>query len=342
LLPYSLDEVSIRDDLRTAEDVVRRVEDGRLILDPEFQRGFVWSGDKQSRLIESILARVPLPAFYVAEGSTGRLIAVDGGQRLTTIVRFIADALELSLPDRSELHGRRFTAIAPRFQNRVLDCPLRFHIIEYSAPERARFDILARVKGGELLTRQQMRNAIYSGPATAFLKEESTTDAFLAATGGALDSLKMQAQALVNRFCSFSLFPLEEYQGDMDEWLARGLKWLNAAAEAEIAELRASLRLTLRNNHTVFSEHAFRQQSQSRPGQSQLNAALFDVMSTGLARYDEHTAAVHAAQLRQALALRMDGPDFNRSLCSPVDSANAVGERFELAAQMFNEVFGAR
>src|SRR5690606_8518088 len=64
---YPLDELAIRDERRTAMDVVRRIENNRFILDPEFQRDFVWDKTKQSRLIESILLRIPLPVFYVAE-----------------------------------------------------------------------------------------------------------------------------------------------------------------------------------------------------------------------------------------------------------------------------------
>src|SRR5436853_7006488 len=75
---YPLDELAIRDERRTAEDVVRRIEKGRFVLDPDFQREFVWDDKKQSRLIESILMRIPPPVFYAAEATEGRRIVVDG------------------------------------------------------------------------------------------------------------------------------------------------------------------------------------------------------------------------------------------------------------------------
>ena len=103
---YPLDELAIRDERRTAEDVVRRIEKGRFVLDPDFQRDFIWNDTKQSRLIESILMRIPLPVFYLAEDTEGRLIVVDGRQRLTTLKRFLSGDLKLSLEDRQELHGK--------------------------------------------------------------------------------------------------------------------------------------------------------------------------------------------------------------------------------------------
>ena len=84
---YPLDELAIREERRAAVDVVRRLTAGRFRLDPDFQRDFVWEKDKQSRLIESILMRIPLPVFYVAEDDEGLLIVVDGRQRLTTLAR---------------------------------------------------------------------------------------------------------------------------------------------------------------------------------------------------------------------------------------------------------------
>jgi uncharacterized protein with ParB-like and HNH nuclease domain len=113
---YPLDELAIRDERRTAEDVVRRIEKGRFVLDPDFQREFVWDEKKQSRLVESILMRIPLPVFYVAEDAQGRLVVVDGLQRLTTLKRFLLDELRLSLEDRQELHGKRFTDLDVRLQ----------------------------------------------------------------------------------------------------------------------------------------------------------------------------------------------------------------------------------
>ena len=47
------------------------VRQGNYIMDPEFQRDFIWPEDKQSKLIESVLMRVPLPVFYVAEDDQG-------------------------------------------------------------------------------------------------------------------------------------------------------------------------------------------------------------------------------------------------------------------------------
>jgi hypothetical protein len=150
---YPLDSLAIRTEQRTAMDVVRRIKNDRFIMNPEFQRDFVWPVDKQSRLIESVLLRIPLPVFYVAEDSDGRLVVVDGLQRLTTFTRFLSNELRLTLEDRTELHKKKFSELPAALQNRVEDCQLTLYIIDATVPERARLDIFERVNGGEPLTR---------------------------------------------------------------------------------------------------------------------------------------------------------------------------------------------
>ena len=90
---YPIDTLLIRHESRTVSDVLRRIKHGRFIMNPEFQRDFIWSEDKQSKLIESVLMRIPLPVLYLAEDEQGRMIVVDGLQRLSTFQRFVNNEL---------------------------------------------------------------------------------------------------------------------------------------------------------------------------------------------------------------------------------------------------------
>lgn len=338
---YPLDELAIRDERRAAVDVVRRIGSGRFVMDPEFQRGFVWDLAKQSRLIESILLRIPLPTFYVAEDSSGRLIVVDGRQRLTTLQRFLTGELKLKLPDRPELNDKVFGELDPRLQNRVEDCQLLFYIIDHAVPERARLDIFERVNGGEVLTRQQMRNAIYNGPATEFLREEAETVLFREATGASLNTAKMQDREFVNRFVAFSLMPLESYRGDMDKWLADGLIRLKDLSSEHREHLRARFRRTLANNFAVFGKHAFRKHRTPDQPRSIINASLFDVMAQGLADHSEQAVTACSDLLREALYTLFDDAKFNKAITYGPNTPKEVRTRFEMISTKLREVFRA-
>ena len=339
---YPLDTVLIRNESRTVDDVLRRIKQDRYVLDPEFQRDFVWKDLKQSKLIESVLMRIPLPVFYLAEDSQGKMIVVDGLQRLSTFNRFVDGELQLTLKDQVELDGKRFGDLSPKLQNRIEDCNLTLYIIDSKVPERARLDIFERVNSGEPLTRQQMRNSLYSGSGTCFLKEEAGTPLFLEATGGSLRTSSMRDREFVNRFCGFQLLPLDSYRGEMDDFLGDTLTCMNQMEEAELSRLSTEFQNGLNNNRIVFEEHAFRKHAEGQTRRSVINASLWDIMSTGLSRFPTSVVKSRTDDLRDALHILMHDDDFIASITYGTNDTRRVNHRFREASVMFREVFGAQ
>lgn len=68
------------------ESLYGKYKRGRLILQPDFQRNFVWDTAKSSRLIESALLDIPLPVIYLSEEMDGKEYIIDGQQRLTAFI----------------------------------------------------------------------------------------------------------------------------------------------------------------------------------------------------------------------------------------------------------------
>ena len=338
---YPLDTMLIRSESRTIHDVLRRITQEQFIMDPDFQRDFIWTPDKQSKLIESVLMRIPLPVFYVAENEDGRMVVVDGLQRLSTFRNFVNDGLHLRLPDRPDLNGKQFTDLESKFKNRIEDCNLTLYVIDSKAPERARLDIFDRVNSGVPLSRQQMRNCLYVGQATRFLKVEADRPLFKEATGGSLNWEQMRDREFVNRFCGFQLLSLKDYRGDMDLFLSETLKRMNALEPEELDVLSAQLRSGLTNNRNLFGRYAFRKHTSDQEGRRGLiNASLWDVMSTGLAPYYEDSVNECKPFLLPAFYRLLEDTDFNDAITLGTNQANRVRRRFEMANQMFREVFG--
>ena len=336
---YPLDAMMIRNENRTVHDVLRRIDEERFVMDPDFQRDFIWSEQKQSKLIESVVMRIPLPVFYLAEDDEGRMIVVDGLQRLSTFHRFVKDEHRLQLPDRPELHGKRFHDLAPKLQNRVEDCNLTLYVIDSKAPDQARLDIFDRVNSGEPLTRQQMRNCLYMGPATRFLKVESQTPIFRQATGRSLRPTRMRDREFVNRFCAFQILELGEYR-DMDEFLARSLRKMNREA-GSLPVLSEQFRTTLANNFHLFEKHAFRKHAREDEYRSVLNASLWDVMSTGLSRYSLQLVEERSDALRDEFYRLLEDDDFQYSISYSTNSGKQVRYRFGKVKAMLEDVLGA-
>ncbi len=336
---YPIDALLIRNEARTVHDVLRRIDSGSFVMAPDFQRDFVWTKDKQSRLIESVVMRIPLPVLYLAEDDQGRTVVVDGLQRLTTFQRFVNNELRLQLPDRTALDHKKFQDLPPKLQNRIEDCSLILYIIDQKAPEQARLDIFERVNGGEPLTRQQMRNCLFMGEATRFLKNESKTDIFLKATGRSLRTKTMRDREFVNRFCAFQLLPIDDYR-DMDEFLANSLRKINHEPKL-CNRLSSQFRITLENNFYLFGKHAFRKHSQEQDGRNILNASLWDIMSTGLSRYPQEVVKERSADVKDAFYQLLKNNDFMDSITYSPNSTKPVKCRFSMAKAMFDEVFDA-
>ena len=337
---YPIDDLLIRNEHRTVQDVIRRIDQGNYVMDPDFQRDFIWSKDKQSKLIESVIMRIPLPVFYMAENDDGRIVVVDGLQRLSTFRQFVKDELRLHLPDRTELNGKRFSDLPSKLQNRVDDCNLIFYTIDSKVPERARLDIFDRVNSGEALSRQQMRNSLFMGQATRFLKDEAASDVFLAATGRSLNTKTMRDREFINRFCAFQLLHLDEYRGDMDDFLAKCLKKMNRMEESLLSQLSSEFHRGLTNNLALFDRHAFRKHEPGQERRGILNASLWDVMSTGLSHYTEEQVEAVATPLCEAIYLLFEVEEFNTAITYGPNDSKKVRIRFVMTQEIVKEVLG--
>lgn len=347
---YPLDSVFVRTETRTVSEVVKRIQGNRYVLDPEFQRDFVWPTPKQSKLIESCVMRIPLPVFYVAEAKDGRIIVVDGLQRLTTFTRFLENHLRLEgLATSDEPHsshalqGKTFSQLPLNLQERVQDTQLTMYILDAKAPERARLDIFERVNSGEPLTRQQMRNALYSGPATAWLKAAAESAEFRSATGQSLDAKKMRDREAINRFCAFKLFGWRAYKtGDMDTFLADGLIRLNTLRVEERDALSNSFKNSMRINRVLFGDHAFRKSLASQDvgaNRTVLNISLFEVCAV---TFTELPDAINSAQRDNLkiglISLIREDHEFVRAITYSTNSTHPVAKRFGRMEELVKKV----
>jgi hypothetical protein len=345
---YPIDKLLVRTEPRTLQDVLRRIERGAFQLNPDFQREFLWDEATQSRLIESILMRIPLPVFYLAE-TDAALVVVDGQQRLTTCKRFKKNQLKLKLK-RKELDGKAFSELPIELQDRFEDCQLTFYLIDKSVPERVRLDIFERVNSGVPLTRQQMRNALYNGPATRLLRELADDEAFQRATCKSLSSPKarreMKDREAINRFVAYYLLGANAYgsgpeaEGEYDDFLAAGLKAANALDDNKLDVLRKAFLRSMKVNATIFGDNAFRKPARPSGARNALNLALFEVFSVGLAKHPMSAQVSNnaAPKIERAMARLVKEDRFSDAISYATTRADNVRTRFRRTEEMLAKV----
>jgi hypothetical protein len=78
-------DIDIAIEQNSLSTIIAMIEDEAIDMNTEFQRcGDLWSKSVMSRLIESILLRLPLPVFYFDASNDNKWLIVDGLQRLST------------------------------------------------------------------------------------------------------------------------------------------------------------------------------------------------------------------------------------------------------------------
>jgi len=239
------------------------------------------------------------------------------------------------------LNGKYFKDLPPKFQTRIEDTNLTLYLIDSKVPERARLDIFDRVNSGVPLSRQQMRNCLYVGDATRWLRSQAQSEYFLRATGHSLNSKTMRDRETINRFCGFYLLGIEGYKDchdDMDQFLANTLLHMKQLSKSALDDLAARFKNSMENNYQVFGEHAFRKHtSQSQP-RTVINVALFEVFSVLLANSDSAWIAAHKRQIQKLFYGLMENKEFFRAISQATNSLKNVRARFAIACQAFKEL----
>lgn len=189
--PYDLGVKSISTD----------IESGRISLQIEYQRKYVWDLGKASRLIESLLLNVPIPVCYFAEDEDGVYEVIDGLQRLTTIKNFLDGDFALSgISVLKELEGKLFAELAPRDRRRLENRTIRCIVITEDSHPDIKFDVFERLNtGAASLTAQELRNSVYRGEFNGALKTLVQEPYFTNLMGG-LGNKRMDHEELILRF----------------------------------------------------------------------------------------------------------------------------------------------
>lgn len=148
------------------QTIVKRIRDGDLDLQPQFQRGEVWPNAKKRRLVDSILREWHVPPVHVIERSDGKEEVLDGQQRLAAIRDFVdgkitVDGQAPPLDDEIvALHGLKYEALPSRWRRRIDRFSLRFiRLVDFRPEEPA--ELFFRLNQPTSLTSAEQRNAFY-------------------------------------------------------------------------------------------------------------------------------------------------------------------------------------
>lgn len=294
--PFDPEKIKVKTVGRTIALIITRLRHGEIDLAPEFQRrARIWDVGRKSRLIESLLLKIPLPVFYVAADSEDNWAVVDGLQRLTTIYDFFEGKFALSgLEYLTQLDDRTFATLPRPMQRRIEETELVVHVIEPGTPEEVMINIFKRINtGGVSLNGQEIRNALNKGPVRELLQRLATSESFLKATDGSVRDDRMDAQECVLRFLAFRITDWSKYAAnDLDGFLNSTTRALNAMGGDQRALLEEDFARAMTGARAIFGRDAFRKRYSRSAQRNRVSKALFEAWAVNLARRSDDEIAL--------------------------------------------------
>lgn len=346
--PFDPDLIRIRTAPYVIQQMIDRIAHQEIDLEPDFQRRTgIWNSMRKSRLIESLLLRVPIPAFYVAADIDDRWTVVDGIQRLSTINDFVTSDFELrQLEYLIHFEGLKHDELPRPMQRRISETQLTVSVIEPGTPPEVMFNVFLRINtGGQPLKAQEIRHALHPDPARRFLKTLAESDAFIAATGGTVNPLRMDDRECVLRYLAFKINRPEEYSSkSLDGFLNNAMVQLNEMSESERDLLSDDFERSMRTANAMFREYAFRKRYKLNDRRRQVNRALFEAWAVHLARCNQEQSATlikeRARVNREFIWMCKNDSDFENAISASTNSIPRVHKRFAAIGKLIAEVAG--
>ncbi|MEM9457184.1 MAG: DUF262 domain-containing protein [Myxococcota bacterium] len=288
--PFDPTKVDIELKALTVDLLLMMIKEDEIDLSPSFQRAEVWNAKARSQLIESLLIRIPLPAFYMDGTNEDRWIVVDGLRRLSTLRDFAIEKIMAltELEFLSEYDGCTFDELPRNLRRRIEEAQVTVHIIRAGTPDNVKFNIFKRINtGGMPLSSQEIRHALNQGQAAEFLERLAKSDDFKNATDGGVPSKRMTDREFVLRFLAFHRTKEDPPRLDveLDYFLYEAMRELNLAPKRELQILEQDFSKAMKTAYALFKNDAFRKRHTiDDPRRRPLNKALFDAWSVRLAQ----------------------------------------------------------
>lgn len=333
----------------TLKDLYDRYRDGDLILQPDFQRQFVWDVKKSCRLIESALLDVPLPVVYLAEEADGRESVIDGQQRLTSFFDFLDGKWALSgLDVRVDLNGKRFSELDRVHRNKIRRTAIRVTTVLKESDENLKFEIFERLNTGSVaLNDQELRNCIYRGRYNDLLKKMATDQDFMSLLGLQKPEKRMRDVELVLRFAAFFHATPAGYRAPMRRFLNDDIRRFQNIRDTDAIEIFRAFRDSVQIIQLMLGKYAFKrfrhgpEDNLEGNWEKRFNASLYDVLMYGFTRYNKNQVIPRLVQIREALIQLMTNDDeFIAAIETSTSSTKNVRTRFEKWLQTLERIIG--
>lgn len=319
---------------------------GRLDIQPDFQRQFVWDVQKSSQLIESAMLDIPLPVVYFSEDSAGKVAVIDGQQRLTAFFSFIdgifPDGKDFKLTGLKvfkDFNKKKFSELPDRYQEKISECKIRAITIKRDSDKDLKFEIFERLNSGSVkLNDQELRNCMYRGRYNDLLRELSKDKTYMNIMGYSKPHKRMMDIEFVLRFASFYNQTYLRYISPMKKFMNKEMEQRQNISDNEVQELKNAFKNSVSLIYSLLGNNAFRRfvpgsDHQNPDGHwetKKFNASLFDILMWSFADKDKNLVMNNLDSIKEGLVNLMCDQDFIGSILLATSSKRKVEQRFDM------------
>lgn len=283
--PFDPSKIDIEMKTMTLSDIINRLEYDEINMNTDFQRkSGLWTKVQKSQLIESLLLRIPIPAFYFDGGVKDNWLIIDGLQRITALKEFVVDkTLKLTgLEFFHDLEGLGFSELPRTFIRRINETNIVAYIVKGGTPANVKYNIFKRINTGGLeLKPQEIRHALYQGKATELCKSLAKFPEFQTATTYSIRDDRMMDREFVLRFVAVCYYGIDKYEGIPDNYLNGAMEYLNSNACASEADIEKQFKKVMIAARSIMGKYAFRKLGENgirRP----INKAIYEAWCRSL------------------------------------------------------------
>ncbi|WP_252178011.1 DUF262 domain-containing protein [Endozoicomonas sp. 4G] len=345
--PFNPSEIDIAVTPVSMDSLIERMEHDEIDLNTDFQRrAELWSPNKMSRLIESILIRLPLPAFYFDASDEDKWLVVDGLQRLSAIRRFVIDkkrplrlhGLEFL---SKELQGKTYDELPRVYKRRLKECQVTTYQIRPTTPTEVKYSIFQRINtGGLTLNNQEIRHAMAKPRERDFLKKCAKNQHLIMTLGN--QSRRMSDQEHVLRFFAFFQHDFQTSKKNITAFLDDMLEEIKTKSDSELDTMKILFDTAIERCYRLLDDDAFLKILDGSQKQKRKSSTLFEVWSVCLGRCKPEEFAIlesskDVVKARNRELLKNDTEFFNAITYSTQKVEN-VRIRHDRVKSLLNQV----
>lgn len=343
--PFNPKEINIKSKTMSLDNIIKRIRESEIDMAPDFQRkGDLWTPDKQSRLIESMLIKLPLPAFYFDGTEDEKWLVVDGLQRLSAIKNFVVDeSLRLQgLEFLENISGKTFSELPRNYRRMIEETEIVAYIINPGTPADVKFNIFKRINtGGLVLEPQEIRHALNQGIPSKFVARLAQLESFKEATQNVIATDRMLDREFVTRFLAFYLNGPKGYKPDLDTFMTSSMGQLKSKTTDELNKIKEAFDKAMKLSKIIFGKWAFRKVYSIKERRKPINKALFEVWSVELANFtpeEQKRAELRKRNIFQEFTKLMnDDETFVAAITSATGDKGRVNYRYNKIHELLNK-----